>query len=66
MQETQETCVQSQCQEDLLEEEMATLSSILAQKIPWTEESGGLQSGVRESQTQMSMHTSIACLIHNL
>ena len=28
--------------EDLLEEEMATYSSILAWKIPWTEESGGL------------------------
>ena len=31
-------------QEDPLEEEMATLSSILAWKIPWTEEPGGLQS----------------------
>ena len=31
-------------QEDSLEEEMATQSSILAWKIPWTEESGGLQS----------------------
>ena len=30
--------------EDLLEEEMATLSSILAWRIPWTEEPGGLQS----------------------
>ena len=30
--------------EDPLEEEMATHSSILAWKIPWTEESGGLQS----------------------
>ena len=30
--------------EDPLEEEMATHSSILAQKIPWTEECGGLQS----------------------
>ena len=30
--------------EDLLEEEMATHSSILAGKIPWTEEPGGLQS----------------------
>ena len=32
------------CQEDPLEEEMATCSSILAWKIPWTEEPGGLQS----------------------
>ena len=30
--------------EDPLEEEMATHSNILAWKIPWTEESGGLQS----------------------
>ena len=30
--------------EDLLEEEMAAHSSILAWKIPWTEEAGGLQS----------------------
>ena len=38
----QETRVQSLGQEDPLEEEMATLSSILAWRIPWTEESGGL------------------------
>ena len=31
-------------QEDPLEKKMTTLSSILARKIPWTEESGGLQS----------------------
>ena len=35
---------QSLGQEDLLEEEMATHSSILAWKIPWTEEPGKLQS----------------------
>ena len=39
--EMPETQVQSQGQEDLLEKEMATLSSILAWKIPWTEEPGG-------------------------
>ena len=44
MQETQETQAQSLVQEDSLEKEMATHSSILAWKIPWTEESGGLQS----------------------
>ena len=38
----QETQVQSLGQEDPLEQEMATHSSILAWKIPWTEESGGL------------------------
>ena len=44
MQETQETWVQSLGWEDPLEEEMATHSSIIAWKIPWTEEPGGLQS----------------------
>ena len=39
-----ETRVQSLGQEDLLEKEMATRSSILAWKIPWTEEPGSLQS----------------------
>ena len=36
--------VQSLGWEDPLEYEMATRSSILARKIPWTEEAGGLQS----------------------
>ena len=40
----QETRVQSLGQEDPLEKEMATHSSTLAWRIPWTEESGGLQS----------------------
>ena len=40
----QETQVQSLHQEDPLEKEMATHSSILAWKIPWMEEPGGLQS----------------------
>ena len=44
MQETQERWVQSLGWEDLLEKEVATHSSILAWKIPWTEEPGGLQS----------------------
>ena len=39
-----EIWVQSLGWEDLLEKEMATLSSILAWKIPWTEEPGRLQS----------------------
>ena len=38
----QETLVQSLGQEDLLEKEMATHSNILAWKIPWMEEPGGL------------------------
>ena len=41
---TQETWVQSLGQEDLLEEAMAIHSSILAWRIPWTEEPGGLWS----------------------
>ena len=41
---TQETQVQSLGQEDLLEKGMATHSSILAWRITWTEEPGGLQS----------------------
>ena len=40
----QETWVQSLGREDPLEEGMATHSSILACRIPWTEEPGGLQS----------------------
>ena len=39
-----ETWVQSLGQEDLLEKEMAPHSNILAWKIPWMEEPGGLQS----------------------
>ena len=41
-----------------LEEKMATHSSVLAWRIPWTEESGGLQSiRVTKSQTRLSTHT---------
>ena len=44
MQKTQEMWVQSLGWEDPLEEEMATYSSILAWKIPWTKEPNRLQS----------------------
>ena len=40
----QETLVRSLVQEDPLEKEMATHSCILAWRIPWTEQPGGLQS----------------------
>ena len=40
----QQTWAQSLGQEDLLEKKMATHSSILAWRIPWTEELGRLQS----------------------
>ena len=46
-----ETWVQSLGQEDLLEKEMATHSSILAWKIPSMEELGRLQSMGSQSQT---------------
>ena len=48
----QETQVRFLGREDPLEKEMETHSSILAWKIPWTEEPGGLQSmGLQESDT---------------
>ena len=51
------TWVQSLGQEDPLEKEMATHSSILAWRIPWTEEPGGLQStGLKESDTTEQIH----------
>ena len=57
MQETQEMQVQSLRQEDPLEKEMASGSSILAWKIPWTEKPGGLQSmGVTKSDTTELLH----------
>ena len=53
MQEPQETWVQFLGQEDPLEEGMANHSSILAWRLPWTEEPGGLYSpqGHKESDT---------------
>ena len=47
----QETWVGSLGQEDPLEEEIASRSSILTWKIPWTEELGGLQSMGPQSGT---------------
>ena len=49
----QETWVLSLDQKDPLEEEVSTYSSILAWRIPWTEEPGSLQSmgGTKESDT---------------
>ena len=60
MQETQETWVQSLGQEDSLEKEVATCSSILAWEIPWAEEPGELQSmGLqRVLQDQATEHAS--------
>ena len=50
----QETWVLSLGQEDPLEKGMATHSSILAWRIPWTEEPGGLQSMRSQCQTRLS------------
>ena len=59
----QETWVQSQGWEDPLEKEMATHSSILVWRIPWTEDPGGLQSmGSQRVGYELSMHT--RCLCH--
>ena len=49
-----ETWVRSLSREDPLEKEMATHSSILAWRIPWTEEPAGLQSTGSQSRTRLS------------
>ena len=53
MNKPQETQIQSLSWEDPLEEEMVTHSSILARRIPWTEEPGGLQSMGLQTWTQL-------------
>ena len=53
----QETWVRSLGQEDTLEKEMATHSSTVAWKIPWTEEPGRLQSMGSQSWTRLSDFT---------
>ena len=54
----QKTQVQSLIQEDSLEKGMATHSSTLAWRIPWTEESGGLQfHGVTKNWMRLSKGT---------
>ena len=56
----QETQVRSLGREDPLEEEMATHSSILAWRIPWAEEPGGLQStGCKELGMTKQLNTNI-------
>ena len=63
----QETRVRSLAQEDPLEEGMATHSSILAWKIPWTEEPGGFsvhtaeksRSGLKQLSTHESRRASL-------
>ena len=58
IQDTQEMQVQSPGREDALEEETAAHCSILAWKVPWSEESGGLLAHrVAKSGTWLSEHT---------
>ena len=57
MQKTKESQVHFLSWENPLEEEMATHSSVLHWKIPWTEEPDGLQSMGSQSWTGLSTHT---------
>ena len=57
--EMQETWVKSLGGEDPMEKEVATHSSVLPWKIPWTDEPGRLQSMEQQSQTQLSEHKHI-------
>ena len=69
MQETQETWVWFLGQEDPLEKEIGTYSSIPAWKIPWAEEPGGWYPMVcKESDKteQLSMHIALEMLEENL
>ena len=62
-QDSQEMQDQSLGQKDPLEEEMATRSSIVAWRIPWTEEPGGLQSKESKNTTKHStQHPCIICM----
>ena len=60
-----ETWIWSLGGEDSLEKEMATLSSILAWKIPWTEECGGLQSTVSR-RVGHDWATSVSLMAQNI
>ena len=68
MQETQERQVRSLGPADPLEEDMATHSSVLAWKIPWTEEPGGPQSRalqrVRHDWSGWAQHTCCECVLN--
>ena len=64
--ETKETLVSSLSREDSLEEEMATLSCILSEKIPRTDEPSRLQSmGHKEPDTTEHVHTHTHTHTHN-
>ena len=62
----QEMQVQSLGQEDTLEKEMATHSTILAWEIPWTQESGSLQSmELQKSQTRLAKESNTTQRLNN-
>ena len=63
----QETQVQSLSLEDPLKKGMATHSSILASRVPWTEKPGRLQfHGVAKSQIRLSMHSGMHIVLNIL
>ena len=70
MQQMQETEVQSLGWEDPLAQEMATLSTILAQKMPWTEEPCRVQpmgsQGIRQDGAAEHMHIWIYKVFYTL
>ena len=68
MQEMQEVRLRSLGQENPLEEAMATHSSMPAWEIPWTEETGGLQSRglTEESETTEHTHNGLFTLLPHL
>ena len=57
MQETQETQAKSLAQKDPLEEEMAIHSRVLAWKVPWTEDPGGIHIVHRNTELDRTEHT---------
>ena len=66
MQETQGMWFQSLGQEDTLQEEMATQSSILAWKIPWTEELGGYSPWCHRVRHDQRIHLHTRAHTHTL
>ena len=66
MQETQETRVWSLGGEDTLEEGMATHSSSLAWRIPWTEEPEQLNTGYYDSYQKMKCYVSRSVMSDSL
>ena len=64
-QETQEVWARSPGREDPLQEDMAAHSSILAWRIPWAEEPGGLQArGRKESDATEHLHVRVLTHTH--